>query len=163
MWYLFHVLTRSRLRKILIIAVPLGVLLLVLLKPHPSGDTAVDYHLRRMKDAHLALGLRGNVRGAFRINHLKYALGFKNPAADVIAHQNRFLELGYFASRNFSFSSTNALRDFVVAVRGAEFGDTNWSYGIDGTNVLVTAAASDLPEWARIASNVNARVSDILE
>ena len=137
-----------------------AVFLFAFLNLRSSEQRDVAYHLRKLKQAHSALNPPKSASEAFRLDRIRYTLGRGVPMDDLKNHENRLLELGYFRNTNIAFPSTNLLRAFVMEVRNGAFRDTNWSYSIDGTNVLLTAATFDLHLWAEIASNVNAQASE---
>lgn len=148
---------RSRTRMLVFAGV--GVLLFALFLVRRREESQIAYHLRKLDEAHRALTAPTSTFEAFRFDRIKYTLGARIPVDDFKKHHEALLRCGFFQNTNFSFPDTNIVRGFVMEIKKIEFRDTNWSYAILGTNVEVTAAASDLPLWETAASNVNARAS----
>lgn len=90
------------------------------------------------------------------LRRIKFTLGWKVPVEEFKKHQGALVQLGYFQNTNLAFFTTNLLHEFVAEIKTLPLADTNWSYSIEGTNLLLTAAASDLHLWITTASNLNA-------
>lgn len=143
------------------LAAPLGfgfAILFVALTVLLLRESAVNYHLRNLHEAHLVMYPQGDAFDTLR--RIKFTLGWKNPFDEFKKHQDALVQLGYFQNTNLTFATTNILREFLAEIRNLPLTDTNWSYSIEGTNLLLTAATSDLHLWITTASNVNAKSQD---
>lgn len=69
----------------------------------------------------------------------------------MVEHERALLDLGYFGQTNFTFLSSNEVKQFLKRTGTAAFTDTDWSLTIGESNVSVRAAAVDLELWKRIA------------
>lgn len=139
------------------LAAPLGcafVILFVVVTFIFLRESEVNYHLRKLREAHLVMYPDGTAFDTLR--RIKFTLGWKIPIDEFKKHQKALVQLGYFQNTNLAFSTPNLLREFVAEIKTLPLADTNWSYSIEGTNLLLTAATSDLHLWTTTASNLNA-------
>jgi hypothetical protein len=147
----------KRRRKGMVAGISLVVLILTVIFLARVRRNSAEYHLQKLKRAWVAYDAAMMRQRRFRIDELKYALGFRNPMQDMKKHEAALLTMGYLRQTNFTLPSTNSVQHFLKSTRNAAFQDTNWSLSIEATNISLIAAARDSALWGAMASEANTK------
>jgi hypothetical protein len=141
-----------------------AAIIAVILFRAPKRERQIRLHLNRLEQATYAAFPPRTRRDAFRWDRLKALLAQKlspiNDAASEMENQREeLLKLGYFRKRCFTVARSNLVGQIYAAAIGTDFRDANWNYSTKGTNIFLTAAAFDMPQWEKVFSNLNARAT----
>ena len=140
-----------------------AVIAAILLKA-PEKDRQIRFHINRLEQATYARFPPPMRLDELRWYRLKALLAQKlspinDPTSAMENERQELLKLGYFQKRCFTVASSNLVGQIYAAATGTDFRDVHWVYSMEGTNIFLTAAASDMPQWERVFSNLNARTT----